>query len=291
MKSKLKVKNDFIFQRIFGRKENKDILLSLLNAILQLDADNRLEDIEILENTKLEKDRIEDKQGILDVRAKTMTGEQVNIEIQLVNQYNMDKRTLFYWSKMYTSQLNAGQRFNDLKKTITINIVDFNFIELDNYHTSYHLREDNDVEYVLTDIIEIHFIELPKFRKKHDLDINNALERWLAFFEQPSEEVLDMLKNQDPAIGKAEKVLNWLSSDEETVRLYEMREMAIHDEVSRIEGAKEEGIQKGLEQGLKQGKKEIIKNMLLNNMEVDVISKVTGVTVEFVNKVKKNIQH
>jgi predicted transposase/invertase (TIGR01784 family) len=61
-----------------------------------------------------------DKLGILDIRAKTAKGEQLNIEVQLVNQYNMDKRTLFYWSKIYSEQLREGQPFNDLKKTITI---------------------------------------------------------------------------------------------------------------------------------------------------------------------------
>ncbi|MCG8500264.1 MAG: Rpn family recombination-promoting nuclease/putative transposase [Firmicutes bacterium] len=46
MKKRLKAKNDFIFQRIFGRQENKDILLSLLNAILNFKDDNRLRDRE-----------------------------------------------------------------------------------------------------------------------------------------------------------------------------------------------------------------------------------------------------
>jgi predicted transposase/invertase (TIGR01784 family) len=102
---RLKVKNDFIFQRIFGRKENKDILISFLNAILELEGTDKLDDIEIIENTKLEKDRIEDKQGIVDVLAKTFSGMQITIEIQLINQYNMDKRTLFYWAKLFSDQL------------------------------------------------------------------------------------------------------------------------------------------------------------------------------------------
>lgn len=98
---RLKVKNDFIFQRIFGRKENKDILISFLNDIMELSDNNLLEDIEIIENTKLEKDRMEDKQGIVDVLAKTVAGVQITIEIQLINQYNMDKRTLFYWANAF----------------------------------------------------------------------------------------------------------------------------------------------------------------------------------------------
>lgn len=108
---RLKVKNDFIFQRIFGRKENKDILISFLNDIMELSDNNLLEDIEIIENTKLEKDRMEDKQGIVDVLAKTVAGVQITIEIQLINQYNMDKRTLFYWAKLFSDQLGEGRPF------------------------------------------------------------------------------------------------------------------------------------------------------------------------------------
>lgn len=56
----------------------------------------------IIDNARLEKDRPDDKLGILDIRARKMSGVQTNIEIQIVNQYNMDKRTLFHWSKLYT---------------------------------------------------------------------------------------------------------------------------------------------------------------------------------------------
>lgn len=277
MHKRLKAKNDFIFQRIFGRKENKDILISLLNAILDLSGDNNIDDIELMDNTKLEKDRIEDKQGVLDVRAKTSNGIQINIEIQLVNQYNMDKRTLFYWSKMFTEQITVGQGFDVLKKTITINILDFNFIDLKRYHTSYHLKEDLEPDYILTDVLEIHFIELPKFRWC-DPDITKPLERWLLFLEDSSSEVLKVLKEKDPAIAKAEEVLDWLSSDEETVRLYELREKAIYDEITRIKGAKEEGI------------KEVAKNMLLNNVDMEFISKMTGLSSQSLQEIQKEIK-
>ena len=44
----------------------------------------------------------------------------------------MDKRTLFYWSKLFTEQLNAVQGFSELKKTITIDILDFDYTQLEN---------------------------------------------------------------------------------------------------------------------------------------------------------------
>ena len=182
---RLKVKNDFIFQKIFGQSENKEILISFLNAVLELDGESKLDDLEILD-TKLKKDSIQDKQGILDIRAKTATGEQINIEVQLINQYNMDKRTLFYWSKIFTEQLKEGQPFQELKKTIAINILDFNYIEIDTYHTVFHLREDSHKDYKLTDVLEIRFLELPKFRKAKP-DLGKPLDRWLVIHRRFTE--------------------------------------------------------------------------------------------------------
>jgi predicted transposase/invertase (TIGR01784 family) len=66
---------------------------------------------------------------------------------------------------LFTEQLKEGQPFQELRKTIAINILDFNYIEVDSYHTVFHLREEDHPEYKLTDVLEIRFLELPKFRK------------------------------------------------------------------------------------------------------------------------------
>jgi predicted transposase/invertase (TIGR01784 family) len=237
---RLKVKNDFIFRKLFGEVKNKDILLSFLNAVLELADSDKLNDIEIIDGTELKKDSLEDKLGILDIRAKTVRGEQINIEVQLVNQYNMDKRTLFYWSKMFTEQLKEGQPYNALNKTIAINILDFNFIELEKFNTVFHLWEDTNKDCKLTDVLEIRFLELPKFRKKKP-DLNKPLERWMIFIEDSPEEVLEMAKKAEPAIARAEEILKQLGSFDEIRRYYEAREIAIHDEITRITGARAEG--------------------------------------------------
>lgn len=286
MQGNLKVKNDFIFKRIFGNEDNKDILKSLLEAIL----DVKISYLKLINDTKLEKDRIDDKQGILDIRAIINDNENVNIEMQLINQYNMDKRTLFYWSKMFSEQLKQGNEYSQLQKTITINILDFNYIHgINKYHSTYHLREDEFTDNILTDILEIHFIEFPKFEKKSKPDYKNALERWLLFMDNASKEVLSTIENQDPAIKKASSVLDYLANDEETVRLYEAREKVIHDEISRLKGAKREGIQQGIQQGEKEATEKIALNMISQSISVDIISKVTGLKDDEILKLKKNI--
>lgn len=286
MVKKLRPINDFIFQKLFGTEENKDLLIALLNAILRLTKNDMLTDVTVIGGARLDKERFEDKTGILDVRATTGDGVIINIEVQLANQHNMDKRTLFYWSRLFADQLKQGHDYSELKKTITINILDFKYLESNQYHNIYHLREDT-IGHVLTDVLEIHFIELPKFCKEKP-DIKDALHRWLLFLAEPKEEVLDMIEAIDGKIGKATKVLNWLSSDPETVRLSELREKAIWDEVSRMNGAKAEGRQEGREEGKQEGRQEeqinIARRMLVKGLSIEQISDVTGLSVDEVQK-------
>ena len=98
---RLKPLNDYIFKKLFGENEVKDNLVAFLNAVLDRKDTNRLVTLEIVDNKELTRELINDKTAILDVKAKTEDGTQFDIEVQLTNQHNMDKRTLFYWGKLF----------------------------------------------------------------------------------------------------------------------------------------------------------------------------------------------
>lgn len=87
------------------------------------------------------KELILDKTGIIDVRAKTSRGENIDIEVQLTDKGNMDKRTLFYWGKMYLENIKQGQDYTSLEKVITINILDFEFLGTESYQLSFHFHD------------------------------------------------------------------------------------------------------------------------------------------------------
>ena len=61
-----------------------------------------------LEDPHLHREHEDDKLSILDVSATLDTGTKVNVEIQLNNNHDMIKRSLYYWGKLYTSQLQKG---------------------------------------------------------------------------------------------------------------------------------------------------------------------------------------
>ena len=273
---KVKPLNDFIFKKIFGEKGNEDILISFINAILKRTNKDPIVEIEIVDNKQLTKELILDKTGIIDVRAKTSKGENVDIEVQLTDQGNMDKRTLFYWEKMYLENIKQGQDYTSLEKVITINILDFEFLGTTNYQSSFHLWEDIEKDYMLTDIVEIHFLELPKFRKKKDKDYrDNPIERWLMFLEKDiSETTLKELMSLDTAIEKAEQKIEYLSSDEDTMRIYYERERSLHERANMISSA---GERKAVE---------IAKNLLNMNIPLEQIVLATGLDEEEINKIK-----
>jgi predicted transposase/invertase (TIGR01784 family) len=286
---RLKPKNDFIFSRLFGEQETKDSLISLLNAILGLEGQKRIADVTVIENKQLEKVLIDDKTGRLDVRAETLDRIQFDIELQVANQYNMTRRTLFYWAKLYVESIKAGGKYSDLKKTVTINILDFELLDISRFHSIYHLYEDHEDDYMLTDAMEIHFIEYPKFRRA-EKNVQDPLHRWLLFLDDKlPEEQLEELIAMDPVIRKAEERLEWLSGDEATLRLYEAREFSRIERNSLVGEAEERGMEKGMEKGRQEGMETTAVNMLREGMDIALIIKVTDLPATKIEALKKQI--
>ncbi|OPA80855.1 hypothetical protein BVG16_00445 [Paenibacillus selenitireducens] len=270
---------DFVFKRIFGSENNKDVLLAFLNRIFTEAGEPPLTEI-ILMNPYTDKDDPLDKQSIFDVYAKTVEGKLIDIEMQLFNKYDIEKRTLFYWSKRYASQLKEGEKYPQLKKCVTINILNYSFLLNEEYHNVFHLREDR-TGISLVDDIEIHFLELPKLNDA--VSPQGGLVNWLLFLKGTDISEWEVLKMNEPELKKAMDTLQYLSQDSEARRLYEARQKYLHDEASMMEAAK----QAGLKEGLKEGRQEVAKNMLALNLDMATIAKATGLTEQEINALMK----
>ncbi|TVY08606.1 Rpn family recombination-promoting nuclease/putative transposase [Paenibacillus cremeus] len=125
MKRRMKPKNDFIFQKLFGEEQSKESLISLLNAILGLEGEKRIRQLKVKESKQLTKKMIDDKTGRLDISAETDDHVLYDIEMQLTDYRNMARRSLFYMSKMYIGSITQGDDYSKLKRTVTINLLDF----------------------------------------------------------------------------------------------------------------------------------------------------------------------
>ena len=167
--------NDYLFYKIMGVKGTETQLLGFINAVMEETGKDLFTSVEIIENKTFTPQALGDKSATLDVRAKLSDHSRVNVEVQLRNQHNMDKRSLYYWSKEYSESLLSGQDYHKLPNVISINIVNFNYPPTKNFHSCFHLREDTEPEIILTESLEIHFLNMVKYRKQGKGILQNSL--------------------------------------------------------------------------------------------------------------------
>ena len=276
-------KIDYVFKRIFGYVGNEDITKGLISSIIQKEISN----VELDNSTILEKDLLEDKVGILDIRAKIEDKINCNIEMQIVDRKNIEKRILYYWSKLYNMNLKVGKDYENLEKVIVILITDYeidNLKEIEKYETKWNIREEEYQKVILTEVMEFYIIELPKYEKYKAKTKNEDLNRWIKFIKEP--EVVEMGDNKE--IKKAKEVLEEISKDKRERYLAELREKYILD-AGYDKGLKDgmsQGKSLGVREGLVQGRKEIAKKLLNLNMSIEQIKEITGLTEEEIQKLK-----
>ncbi|HAT4262508.1 Rpn family recombination-promoting nuclease/putative transposase [Clostridium perfringens] len=278
---------DFVFKKIFGTEKNKPILINFLNAVIK--PPTPIKDVEI-KNNDIDKDFIEDKFSRLDVKATTSNKEHINIEIQVKNEYNMIQRTLYYWSKMYSEQIQNRDNYSKLERTVCINILNFKYLKNDKYHNAYRLKEITSNE-ELTDLQEIHFIELPKFNEignkeyVENIEKMDALEKWLEFLVEPESNTVRQLELSNEEIKLAKSELYRLSMDSKEREQYNMREKAIYDRISALENAEA----KGKLEGKIEGTLEVAKKLLLADVDINIIISSTGLNEEEIFKLKEKL--
>ncbi len=278
---------DFAFKKLFGSEENKDLLLALLNAILS--ENERIAEV-ILSNPYNLADYRAGKMSILDIKARDELGRWFNVEMQIGEDLNFDKRSIYYWAKLVTGQLSEGMMFKELKKTYSINILDFNFIpDVDEFHNLYKIINVNTgKDDKLHDIFELHYIELRKFTKQYH-ELVTALDRWSAFLTRAHELESANLPEElahDNEIIKAIRVVDRMF-DEEERQMYEIRMQALADMESKIASAEEKGMAQGMVQGMAQGMAQAQLNIALNLLDVldvETIALKTGLSVEDIEK-------
>jgi len=91
----------------------------------------------------------------------------------------------------------------------------------------------------------------------------------------------------DNAIMAANERQVYVTGDEEEIRAYEMREMALMDERARIRYALDEGRKEGLAEGKKEERIEIARNALAEDATPEFVQKITGLDLETIKGLSK----
>ena len=156
----IELTNDYIFKRVFSKKGNEDRLKDLLESILEI----KIDKIETMEEVELPNENIENRIGVLDLKATVNENTTIDIEIQVKDYHNMIERSTFYVAGLYYTGLKSRDNYKENNKVITINLLRFNIFKEPNYHIVGKIKEKESNK-ILTDKLEVHFIELPKFLK------------------------------------------------------------------------------------------------------------------------------
>lgn len=284
---RLPLTDDYIFKRVFAFEGNESVLKDFLEAILRKDIKEvTIKNPEIIPYEKYE------KRGLLDIKAETDDGMVLDVEMQMKDKKDTEERGVQYLGNMITSQLQVGDDYTKLKKSIVIFITNYNFLKRNSYHSVGKMKFDETLEEEYVDMgykeeeqiaskyIEFHYIELPKYKKKEPSKFTK-LDQWMCVFTQRKEEIM-LAEKENKEIKKAMNTLDFISEDPKERERHNSIIMAEYNRLTSehnfFEAGVEEGIEKGIEKGKEEERKEIAKKLLKIRIPIEQIIETTGLT-------------
>lgn len=286
-------KADLTFKKIFG--EHKDLLISLLNALLPLADDEQIESVEYL-SPELVPDTYVGKNSIVDVRCRDVKGRQFIVEMQMLWTEAFKQRVLFNASKAFVRQLDKKRKYELLQPVYSLNLVNETFMKdypdefIHNYSVVHEFHSDEIIEG-----LHFTFVELPKFQA-HSLKEKKMAVLWLRFLteidEQTKQAPQELLDN--PETRKALKAVEESAMTKNELLAYEDfwdklgAERLLFVDSNRInrEEGRTEGRAEGRAEGIIEGCAKVTKNLLNLGMALDEVAKVTGLDIETIEKMK-----
>jgi len=247
-------KADLTFKKIFG--EHKNLVISLLNALLPLKDDERVESIEYWPAEKIP-DRTEaEKYSIVDVCCKDNYKREFIVEMQISWTESFKKRVLLNASKAYVAQTEKGMNYASLQPVYALNFVNAIFLdEVDEYYHYYHLVHDKFTDRVI-DGLHLVFVELPKFKPQNFSDRKMQV-LWLRFLteidEKTKEVPTELLENAE--VNQALEIVEIAAFSDEEMRTYDK----FWDRVSTQRTFEEEIKQKAEEEANRKAEEKVSK--------------------------------
>ena len=273
MKKHFNQLNDYFVRYLFTDKGSEPLLLDFINSVM-ISADMKtFKSLEILNPFNLKK-HYKDKETIVDVKCITKNGTVVIIEVQLAGSSRFPERILYYWASNYSKLLKKGEKYDDLTPVISINLLNFNLNKNDkNVHSCYMIYDTKNKR-LLTDHLQIHIIELKKFKKNI---LAKDLNSWLDFFTNKNLEAhMSEIVKEKPIMEEAQKRYNNFIKSRLMMSEYEKKEIYLYDKQVMLEDKRKEGI--------KEGQISMAKIMKSKNMDINLISEITGLSIDEIRK-------
>lgn len=292
-------KADLTFKLVFG--EHKDLVMSLLNALLPLEPDGQITSVEYLP-TELVPENPGKKDSVVDVRCEDQQGRQFIVEMQMYwNQY-FKSRVLLNASKAVVKQLKDGEGYNLIQPVYCLNLInDIGFeSEPDEFYHDYAIVNVAHSDRIIEGLRFV-FVELPKFRPESIAEKKMAV-LWLRFLTEinrkTDEAPAELLENE--ATRKALSLVEKSAMTEAQLHAYDKFWMAVTDEAGFLEARYHRGMTEGLEKGRAEGmekgraegraegvakaNREHACKMKALNMPDEIIAQITGLSMYEIEK-------
>ncbi|MCX6277761.1 MAG: Rpn family recombination-promoting nuclease/putative transposase [Bacteroidetes bacterium] len=271
------IKNDVAFRKIFGNENKKEILISFLNAVLELPKGKKIEKIEIKNPFQLPEIKAL-KSSILDVKVTDERNITYIVEMQVEEPDGFDKRVQYYTAKQYASQIEVGEDYPKLNQVIFIGILNFKFFEGENYLTRHLIINQKNKKQELKDL-EFNFIELSKFHEDK-IQITTLIEKWIYFLKNSPN--LDVIPENvaDEGLKQAYQDAakhNWSKED---LMAYDYASMRKADESSKTKRAVEKAVTEAVEKAVTEEKTGTVKKLYEKGMSLADISEITELSIE-----------
>jgi predicted transposase/invertase (TIGR01784 family) len=278
------VQNDIAFRKIFGNQKKSIVLISFLNAVLDLEGQYRISKITIL-NPYLLPRIAGEKSSVIDVRATDQRGRQFIVEMQVADKKGFDKRVQFYTSRDYSMQIEKGEDYPKLKPTYFVGILNFGIGTGKNYLGKHYNIEEETGKCVLGDI-QHRFIQLTKFKKKHH-ELTTLVDKWTFFIKHAKNLAVIPENVSDEGLKMAYQEADKHLWKKEEIIAYENASMREQDERGERALAKEEG----KEEGKEEKEREAILGFHEIGVSIDNIAKALKITAEKVREIIAISQH
>ena len=278
-------KTDVVFKKVFG--EHKNLAISLLNAVLQLDGKKRIKDLEYLPSEILPIMGGK-RSSAVDVRCQDSYGDYFIVEMQMYWSSDFLRRVLYNCAKVYATLYNKGEEHYKVKRVFSVNILNdvCDNDTANNYHR-FNMSEIGNPKRVIEGI-EILCIELPKF-KPEDYAQRKMLKLWQEFLtsinaKTGKETVTDELMSNAEVKEALDLCRNLTDEERGYYDGFWGMEFLRNDRDKTVrEVSLAEGRAKGRAEGEKQKAIEMARMMKADGESIDKIMRYTGLTESEIN--------
>jgi len=227
-------KIDCVFKALLGSEGNRRLLIHFLNAALGDDLPTPVVAVEIL-NPYNEREFVDDKLSIVDVKARDAEGRFFQVEIQLMVLPDLPARILYGWADLYRAQLKSGQDYGELRPAYSIWLLGETLRRgLPDYVHRFRMRDEQGR--TLLDHGGIWLLELGKFAagRERAERVDTELERWLKFFTEGEGLDADALPEwmQTEEMQQAMSTLKGFSEKEREYHAYQARQNYLRQQSS-----------------------------------------------------------